>query len=207
MNREFWDERYGAEAYAYGDKPNDFVVEVAPELPRGRVLCLAAGEGRNAAWLAGLMGMGPVTAVDMSAAGLKKAAALANERGVSLDTVQATLGYADFATLGISGPWDVITAIWAHVPPEVRSGMFAEVVRHLAPGGVLVVESYTPDQCGRGTGGPPVPGPTMTLAQLERDLAGLELLIGRELERAVHEGPYHDGMSAVVQVLARKPHA
>ena len=68
-----------------------------------------------------------------------------------------------------------------------------------------VVEAYTPDQIGRGTGGPPDPALTPTLAQLREELDGLDFVIGRELEREIHEGRHHDGVSAVVQVLAVKP--
>ena len=48
-----WDERYGAPGFAYGTAANDFLVEVAGAIAeKGRVLCLAEGEGRNAVWLA-----------------------------------------------------------------------------------------------------------------------------------------------------------
>lgn len=45
----------------------------------------------------------------------------------------------------------------------------------------------------------------MTLAGLREELAGLEFLVGRELEREVVEGTSHPGRAAVVQVLARRP--
>ena len=51
-----WDQRYAVDEYVYGTLPNDFLVSRVAALPRGRVLCLGEGEGRNAAWLAGTRG-------------------------------------------------------------------------------------------------------------------------------------------------------
>ena len=45
----------------------------------------------------------------------------------------------------------------------------------------------------------------MTLAELKEDLVGLSFELGREIERDVVEGKYHDGKAAVVQVIARRP--
>ena len=55
------------------------------------------------------------------------------------------------------------------------------------------------------TGGPSQPELLYRLEDLRDDLASLEIVVGRELEREIHEGVYHTGLSAVVQVLARKP--
>ena len=198
--REMWDRRHAEEGFAYGDAPNDFLREVAARLPAGDAVCLAEGEGRNAVFLAARAGAGRVIAVDQSAVGLEKAAALARARGLTLETVVADL--ADYTPpAGVS----VVASIWAHVPPAIRAPLHARVVEALRPGGALVLEAYTPAQGGRGTGGPPAAEAMMTLAALRGELRGLELAIGRELVREVHEGRYHAGESAVVQVLAYKP--
>ncbi|MCB9680567.1 MAG: class I SAM-dependent methyltransferase [Alphaproteobacteria bacterium] len=196
--KQFWDERYAEADYAYGTAPNDFLVSVADRIPRGPVLCLAEGQGRNAVWLAARGH--DVTAVDQSPVGMARAAELAAARGVPLHTV-----VADLAELPIAaGAWSGIVSISAHVPPPVRRAVHAAVVQGLAPGGVFVLEAYTPAQVGRGTGGPPVAELTMTLEGLRAELAGLTFLHAVETEREVREGRYHSGMAAVVQVLARK---
>jgi len=194
-----WDERYGEDGFAYGTEPNDFLVEVAGDIPPGNVLCLAEGEGRNAVFLAerGYL----VTAVDLSAVGLAKAERLAAERGVRIETVVANLADYEPHAEHYSG----IVSIWAHVPPEVRRALHRHCVRGLSAGGVFVLEAYTPEQVGRGTGGPPVPELTMTEAGLREELAGLDIVRCQERLRHVSEGKYHQGESAVVQVLARKP--
>lgn len=193
-----WDQRYGEPGFAYGTEPNDFLRSVAERIPPGPVLCLAEGEGRNATFLAG--SGHEVTAVDLSAVGMRKAAELARSRGVSIHTVVADLAHFPIAP----GAWSGIVSISAHVPPDTRRALHASVVRGLAPGGVLVLEAYTPAQVGRGTGGPPVAELTMTLAALRDELAGLTFLHAVEIEREVVEGRFHTGMAAVVQVLARK---
>lgn len=194
-----WDQRYGVEEYVYGTLPNDFLVSRVAALPRGRVLCLGEGEGRNAAWLAG-HGF-EVHAVDSSAVGLEKARRLARERGVSLGTTVADL--AAFETG--AGAWDAIVSIFCHLPPAVRSRVHGRIVHWLRPGGVFLLEAYTPGQLALATGGPPSAELMMTLAGLRRELEGLVIEHGVETVRAVTEGRLHHGDGAVVQVLARRP--
>lgn len=194
-----WDDRYSEDGYAYGTEPNDFVREQAHRIPEGPVLCVAEGEGRNAVHLAELGHA--VTAVDASSVGMQKAGALAEERGVTISTV-----VADLSTYAVeAGAWAGVVSVFAHVPPQVRVELHRKLVAGLRPGGVLILEAYTPDQIGRGTGGPPVPGPMMTLEGLRTELAGLDLVIGRELVREVHEGRYHTGEAAVVQIVGVHP--
>jgi SAM-dependent methyltransferase len=196
---EFWDERYGEPGYAYGTEPNDFLVEVQSRLPRGRVLCLGAGEGRNAVHLAE-RGY-DVTAVDFSAVAVDKTERLAAERGVRLEAHRADL--ADYPIA--PGAWSGIVSIFCHLPPALRVQVHAAVVAGLAPGGAFVLETYTPRQLELGTGGPPVRELLVEPAELERELTGLELEILREIERDVREGRYHGGRSAVVQLLGLRP--
>ena len=196
--REFWERRYSEPAYAYGTEPNGFLVEVAGRIPPGPVLCLAEGEGRNAVWLAGRGHA--VTAVDASAAGLAKAEALARIRAVRIETITA-----DLAAFTISPEsWSGIVAIFAHLPPPLRRAVHRAAAAGLAPGGVFVLEAFTPRQLEFGTGGPQNWELLYTIDELREDLAGLNLEIGRELERDVVEGSYHTGRAAVVQVLARR---
>jgi SAM-dependent methyltransferase len=193
-----WDRRYAAEAYAFGTEPNDFLVEAATLIPAGPVLCLAEGEGRNAVWLAA-RGRA-VTAVDVSRVGLAKAEALARTRGVSVATVAADLSGYPIEP----GRWAGIVAIFAHLPPPLRRTVHRAAAAGLIPGGTFVLEAYTPAQLAHGTGGPSRPELLYRLADVRDDLAGLEIVIGRELEREIFEGTLHTGRSAVVQVVARR---
>lgn len=193
-----WQTRYAADHYVYGTEPNTFLRDAVAALAPGDALCLADGEGRNSVFLAGRGHR--VTAVDLSANGIEKARRLAAERGVAITAVVADLGVYD---LGV-GRWDLIVSIFAHTPAPVRQRVHAAVVAALRPGGVFVLEAYTPAQIGRGTGGPATADMTMSLAGLVSELAGLTISHGLELERDVVEGTNHTGVGAVVQVVATK---
>lgn len=197
--QNFWDERYGAEGFAYGTEPNEFLAGVADRIPPGPVLCLCDGEGRNGVFLA-TRGH-DVTSVDGSAVGLEKARRLAASRGVSIRTV-----HADLAQFTIEpGTWSGIVSIFAHLPPALRERVHGASVRGLKPGGVFILEAYTIEQLALKTGGPSDPQMLMSLAALRRELAGLEFLTGQELRREIAEGTFHQGLSAVVQVVGRLP--
>ncbi len=194
--RDLWEQRFAEDRYFFGTEPNAFVAATVARLPRGRALCLAEGEGRNAVHLA--EAGYEVSSVDLTQAGVAKTRRLAAERGVEVD---AQVG--DLATFDLGAEaWDLVVSSFAHVPPAVRRRVHAQLATALRPGGALVLEAYTPDQIGRGTGGPPVPELTMTLAALREELAGLDLVHAAELERPVLEGNGHTGLGAVVQVIA-----
>lgn len=194
-----WDQRYSADEYVYGKDPNDFLANAASNLPKGKILCVAEGEGRNAVFLATL-GY-DVVAVDASAVGLEKAKKLAEERGVSIETIVTDL--AGFSIEPES--WDGVVSIFAHLPPQVRKELHRKVVAGLRPGGVLVLEAYRPDQLKYKTGGPPMADFMMTLQNLEDELTGLEFEYAVELDRDVVEGQFHTGKGAVVQLIGKKP--
>ena len=194
-----WNERYGSPGYAYGTEPNDFLASVASRIPPGRVLSIADGEGRNGVFLATLGH--EVTSVDASSVGLAKAQRLAATRGVHITTVVADL--ADYAIAPDS--WEGIVSVFCHLPPALRQRVHRQVVRGLSPGGLFVLEAYSVRQLLHGTGGPASAELLPTLGALRTELAGLELLHAVEIEREIHEGVHHDGLSAVVQVIARKP--
>lgn len=194
-----WDERYNRDDFVYGRDPNDFLRDKVQLLPAGRTLCLAEGEGRNAVFLATRGHR--VTAVDWSLVGLEKAKKLAQEHNVRIETIHTDLAHFQIERLG----WNAIISIFAHVPPPLRRVLHREAVAGLAPGGVFLLEAYTPEQLKYDTGGPPVEEMMMTLETLQAELAGLEWLHAEEVVREVREGEFHHGEGAVVQLVGRKP--
>jgi SAM-dependent methyltransferase len=194
-----WNERYSAKEYAYGTEPNTFLAAHFAQLPKGRVLSLAEGEGRNAVFLA-QQGYA-VTAVDGSQVGLGKAQALAEAKGAAVDLVCADL--ADYA-LGVNA-WDAIVSIFCPLPPAIRKALHRKVLAALKPGGVFLLEAYTPAQVKYGTGGGKSVEVMQTAASLRDELPGLNFLHLVELEREVVEGTFHTGLGAVVQAIGVKP--
>ena len=194
-----WNERYNTKEYAYGTEPNTFLAANFAHLPKGRVLSLAEGEGRNAVFLA-QQGYA-VTAVDGSQVGLDKAQALADARGVAVELVCADL--ADFE-LGVNA-WDAIVSIFCPLPPAIRQALYRNVLAALKPGGVFLLEAYTPEQIKHGTGGGKSVELMQTAASLRAELPGLDFVHLVELEREVVEGTFHTGLGAVVQAIGIKP--
>ncbi len=195
-----WDERYSEPGYTYGTEPNDFLISTADTVtPGGRILCLAEGEGRNAVYLASL-GY-EVTGVDGSEVGLRKAQALARERGVTITTIHADLGTFEIG----SEQWDGIIACYCHVPSVIRIPLHQAAVRGLKPGGIFVLEAFSQEQLAYDTGGPQSLDMLMSLDDIKVELAGLEFRHAVQLEREVREGNRHTGLASVIQIMGIKP--
>ncbi len=197
MKASDWDERFSGEL-PYGLEPNEFVAEQGHRIPPGPVLCLAEGYGRNALWLAARGHA--VTAAEQSTVGIARGTALAAERGLDITWIPGDLADLDMG----AGRWSGIVSTFAHLPPALRADVHQRVVRALAPGGVFILEAYSPAQLAYHTGGPKQVELLMTRDGLVRELAGLDFEVAQEIEREVIEGAMHSGKAAVVQVVGRK---
>lgn len=194
-----WDARYAPPGTLFGEEPNRYLEAQAARLRPGmRALALGDGEGRNGAWLAG-QGL-EVTAVDWSAAGLAKAGALAASRGVALRTVVADLVEWRWPVEG----FDLLAWIFVHLPPADRALVAARAAESLAPGGLLVLEGFTPAPEGRRAGGPRDPALLWSVARVRESFPGLEVLELLEGTVLLDEGPKHQGHAEVVRALLRR---
>jgi len=196
----YWDERFAGEDYRFGTEPNQFLVSCRELIGgSGRVLCVADGEGRNSVWLAA-QGL-DVDAFDASPVGVAKAERLAAERGVS---VRFHIADAD----GWAWPeeaYDVVVAIYIQfAPPDMRRRIFERIARALRPGGLLLLEGYRAEQLAYATGGPKVLDQLYTEAQLRSELADFTIDEVRSYDAVIDEGPAHSGLSAVIDVIARR---
>jgi 2-polyprenyl-3-methyl-5-hydroxy-6-metoxy-1,4-benzoquinol methylase len=196
-DQRFWNERYSSREYLYGTEPNAFLEENADRL-RGPVLSLSEGEGRNAVFLAS-RGFS-VLGVDCSEVGLEKARALAESRGVVIDTELADL--AEFEPG--EDRYGSIVSIFAHLPSPIRGRLYPLLEKALVPGGIVLLEAYSEEQLARDTGGPKDIDRLMSVQKLQREFPNLEPILVREIEREVNEGGGHAGMASVVQLIARR---
>ena len=194
-----WDERYSAEEYAYGTNPNNFLEANVSSIPKGQVLSLAEGEGRNAVFLA-KQGYS-VTAVDSSLVGLNKARKLAEENGVIVEFIHTDLAEYDLG----ENKWDGIVSIFCPLPSSIRKQLHKKVEAALKRNGVFLLEAYTPAQLKYGTGGGNSVDVMQSKESLSLELAGLKFKHLIELEREVVEGIYPTGIGAVVQAIAFHP--
>jgi cyclopropane fatty-acyl-phospholipid synthase-like methyltransferase len=195
-----WDERYAQDGYLFGTEPNEFLVSQRYLLKKGMsCLAVADGEGRNGVWLAqqGLH----VLSVEASAVALEKAKKLAHQRGVAIDFEQADLAHWQWG----KNRFDVVAAIFIQfAPPALREQMFAGIKRCLKPGGLLLLQGYTPRQLEYKTGGPPLAENMYTEALLRKAFGDMEIMHLREHDDHIGEGTAHSGMSALIDLVARK---
>ena len=196
-----WDKRYAQADYVFGVEPNAFLASQSARLvPGARALAVADGEGRNGVWLA-QQGLS-VLSIDNSAVALAKARRLADERGVTLAFEQVDLETWSWP----EEAFDLVVAIFIQfAPPGLRDLIFAGLRRALKPGGLLLLEGYRPEQIAYGTGGPRVVENLYTEPMLRSAFADLEILELRAYDAPIHEGAGHDGMSALIDLVARKP--
>ena len=194
-----WDERFAGEGYVYGTAPNRWLEAQASRLKaRSRVLSLGEGEGRNAVWLA--TEGHRMEAVDGSRVGLEKARRLATARGVTLEVTVADL--ASFVPA--PGAYDAVVLIFVHLPQPLRALVHARAEAALAPGGVLVLEAFTPRQIAFSSGGPKQLEALYEPEDLRQDFPGIAWEVLREEEVELDEGPLHRGKAAVVRGLGRR---
>jgi cyclopropane fatty-acyl-phospholipid synthase-like methyltransferase len=197
---ETWTRRFAREDYLFGEEANAFLRAQARRLRAGAsVLCVADGEGRNSVFLAeqGLK----VTAFDFAPNAVEKARKLAARRGVVVDH---RVGEAYSWEWG--GRYDALVAIFIQfLSPARRDAVFAQMQSVIVPGGLFLLEGYRPEQVDNKTGGPPRRDHMYTRDWLERIFAGWEVLLLDQYDAVIHEGEAHDGLSALIDLVARKP--
>jgi SAM-dependent methyltransferase len=196
--RDFWNEKFANTEYAYGTEPNEFLAASVAKLKPGAALSLAEGEGRNAVWLA-QQGF-TVSSIEQSEKGVAKTLRLALQRGV---IVMAERGELEIFHIQPNS-WDLIVSVYAHTPQELRRKLHRQVVAGLKPGGVFILEAYTPAQIPNNTGGPKDASLMPTAELLRSELNGLLFDHIAEVERDVVEGSLHTGTAQVVQVVAHR---
>lgn len=196
-----WDERYGRPEYIFGTGPNAFLASCAGLLAAGQTaLAIADGEGRNGVWLAS-RGLA-VTAFDASLVGLDKARRLAGVNNVSVDYRRADVMAWDWT----EDRFDVVVAIFIQfVGPDQRREIFEGMKRTTKPGGLILMQGYRPEQIEYATGGPPFRENLYTRPLLEEAFSDFEIRTLREHDSVLREGSAHSGMSALIDLVARKP--
>ncbi|HEY7988123.1 MAG TPA: class I SAM-dependent methyltransferase [Lapillicoccus sp.] len=185
MDATGWDRRYDASDLVWSATPNAVVAREAADLPPGRALDLASGEGRNAIWLAERGWR--VTAVDFSAVATARARRLAQERlGAAATRVEAVT--ADLMTWS-PPPAGADLAVLAYLQLSVgeRRHVHRLAAAALASGGTFLLVAHHRDNLTEGVGGPQDPAVLFTPDEVVADLDGTGLLVDRadRVERVV----------------------
>jgi len=129
--RDNWNEVF-RNSVGFNHQPNRLLVETVADKKPGRALDVAMGQGRNALYLAS-QGW-KVTGVDFSDEGLRIARAMAAERKLPLETVDADIETYEFGT----AKWDLVTMIYAG--NEVA--WINKIKPSLKKGGLVIVEYF-----------------------------------------------------------------
>ena len=199
---QFWNERFDKEEFIFGKEPNEYLVEKTHQYlkPNQKVLCIADGEGRNGIWLA-KQGM-QVAGFDASDIALSKANQFAKDNQVTVEyTFSDTDSFAWHANT-----YDAVIGIFIQfADAAMRERIFQKTYEALKPGGIFILQGYTPKQLEYKTGGPSLIEHLYTeelIRSLAKDFNILEL---RSYEKELSEGPRHTGMSAIMGLVAQKP--
>lgn len=199
----FWSTRYrdAGETYLFGTVPNRFLASQAALFGADMaVLSVADGEGRNSVWLAE-QGCA-VTATEISPVALGKAERLAHARHVDVRFQQVDI-------LNWTWPvaeYDAIVGIFIQfMGPAERTALFAGMKQAVRPGGIIVLQGYTPRQLEYKTGGPSAVENLYTDALLREAFSGWQIEHLREHDDEIEEGTAHIGRSALIDLVARKP--
>jgi 2-polyprenyl-3-methyl-5-hydroxy-6-metoxy-1,4-benzoquinol methylase len=195
MLAEDWDARYAA-AQQWSDEPNALAGSLLAELPAGRALDVAAGEGRMALWLASHGWT--VTALDFSAVGLQRGQQRAQERGLHVDWQVADATAAEFGDQAYD--LVLVLVLYLHLSRQVLPEVLARCARAVAPGGLLMVIGHDRDNLEHGVGGPPDPNVLYDVELLRAAATGLEVQRAEQVDRQVGQEVAIDTL-----LLARRP--
>jgi len=178
MDAKAWDARYADSELVWSAEPNIFVARECADLTPGIALDLAAGEGRNAIWLA-KQGW-EVTAVDFSQTALDKGAKVAGDTPVRWICADATDWEPDRA-------YDLVVLAYLQLVSEQRAAAVRVAFDALAPGGTLLVVAHDSTNLTEGTGGPTDPAVLYTAEDVLADLEGrdVEVRVAECVERVV----------------------
>jgi SAM-dependent methyltransferase len=172
-----WDERYSGNDLVWSATPNLWVEEAAADVPPGRVLDLAGGEGRNALWLVDRGWQ--ATVVDFSQVALDRSRTLASER-LGADEGRLVTVRADLLTYQPeASAFDLVLVIYVQMPAEARRTVMRMAATAVAPGGLLFVVAHDSTNLTAGIGGPQDPTVLYTAEDVASDIAGA----GLEVER------------------------
>ena len=198
---QFWNERFDKKEFIFGKEPNEYLVDQASQhlKPKSSVLCIADGEGRNGVWLA-KQGM-QVTGFDVSDIALAKANQFAADNNVN---IQYSLCDTDSFDWQVNA-YDAVVGIFIQfADPEMRSRIFRQVHQTLKPGGLFILQGYTPKQLEYKTGGPSLIEHLYTEEMICELSQGFEILELECYEKELSEGARHTGMSALLGMVAKK---
>lgn len=202
--KEFWNNRYDNNEYAFGIEPNVFFKQILDNLKsKGKILFPAEGEGRNAVYAA-KKGWG-VTAFDYSSTGKEKALALASRNNVSIEYLTGELNKLDFKEKS----FDVIVLIFVHFPPALRNPYHRRLLKYLKNDGLIILEGFSKEhfelqKLNPMAGGPKNLDMLFSEDEIKSDFSDCDVnQLNNEIIK-LDEGIYHKGEASVIRFIGKK---
>jgi len=208
MDASFWNSRYAANEFAYGEEPNLYFKEKVSMLSVGNALFPAEGEGRNAVYAAQL-GWN-ASAFDPSMAGKEKALTLAANRKVTINYDVRDAG--SFLEKN-KNTFDLAVFCFTHFPSAERIPLHAQLAQTIKPGGHLIFEAFAKghelyNEKQPEVGGPRDPNHLFSEDEMKLILQDFDIMEMNKKEVQLDEGIYHRGLGLVLRVFAqRKQHS
>ncbi|WP_373046955.1 SAM-dependent methyltransferase [Vulgatibacter sp.] len=197
MEREDWNQRYAAEGLIWTARANRFLVAETEGLSPGRALDLAAGEARNAVWLAE-RGWS-VRAVDFSDVAITKARQLAARRNVA-DRVEFQIADLREYEPEVEA-YDLVALVYLQIPWADLAPILVRAARAVAPGGTFLLVGHDSTNLAGGYGGPRSADVLYTAEQVVGALAGaLAIVKAGTVERPVET---EEGTRVAIDCIVR----
>ncbi|MHB1475873.1 MAG: class I SAM-dependent methyltransferase [Dermatophilaceae bacterium] len=204
MDSTVWNQRYKDSELVWSAAPNIWVKQLTEDLPAGKALDVAAGEGRNALWLAARGWH--VTAVDFSTVALQRARSLAKEQ-LGRDASRLETLEADVETwVPPARSYDLVLVVYLHLPKEQRRSVMRAAAEAVAPGGTLLVVGHDLQNLTSGHGGPQDPTVLYRPSDIVQDIEPAQLVVTRDetVPRSVADGREQPVEALDALVLARR---
>jgi 2-polyprenyl-3-methyl-5-hydroxy-6-metoxy-1,4-benzoquinol methylase len=196
--KQFWNDRYTESEFAYGKEPNQFLKEHIHLLPKGKVLFVAEGEGRNAVF-ASKNGY-QVAAFDYSDSGRKKTLALALENNVEIEYEVSDVLQLSYQ----KNSFDAIVFIFAHFPSDIRKEAHQELLGLIKPNGKVLFEAFEKEQICYTSGGPKDSTMLFSEDEVRNEFVDITFDFLKTELVILNEGPYHQGEGKVIRFIGTK---
>ena len=201
LEAPFWDHRYSGKEFVWTADANQFLVSEVAGLKPGTAIDMAAGEGRNALWLASQGWY--VRAVDFSAVAMEKAQRLAERRGLDMQVAFETVDLRQFEPPAQT--FNLVAFVYLQIPLGELLPILRRASKAVAPRGTLLFIAHDLDNMSRGFGGPQHPEMLYTVQEVVDGL-GNELVIekARQVERRIKTA---DGEKVAIDLVVRATRA
>ncbi|GAB4281136.1 MAG: class I SAM-dependent methyltransferase [Marinilabiliales bacterium] len=197
-SKQFWNERFDTKEYIYGVEPNAFLKQIIDNVPPGKILLPAEGEGRNAVYCAkkGFI----VDCFDQSEVAKNKALKLANNENVNINYLVSDIEDFDYKI----NEYDYIGIFFLHLSKTQSENFYKLLIKSLKPGGKIIIEVFSKIIYENQTAGPKDLSLRYNIEDFKEYLKSFNFIVFEQKDVDLNEGSRHQGKSNVIRIFAEK---